>query len=77
VKHFPRQVFLRNGEAATLTGMVPVEGALMVQGIRHRTAAPDLWLASGKWTYREEDHPFDVVTIVTPQGEAVALNAIP
>ena len=74
---YPRQVRLRNGHSARVDGLVKLgpEGAeqAFLQG-SHTGAAVELWKGCGRWSYRDADHPLDIVTMFTPGGEAVAIN---
>lgn len=74
---YPRQVRLRNGRMARVDGLVKLgpEGAeqAFLQG-SHADCGVELWKGCGRWSYRDADHPLDIVTMFTPGGVGMAIN---
>ena len=66
-------VFLRNGEAAFVTGRLrDPESAFTMIG--HRASAPavvELWTEEGHWREDRDPHHFDIVTLVAANGEKI------
>lgn len=74
---YPRQVRLRDGSFARVNGAVQIgpndQLETMLQGSRQGCAV-ELWKGCGRWSWRDADHPLDIVTMFTPEGAAVAIN---
>lgn len=74
---FPKLVFLRDGSAATINGMIrtgEADQSLMIHGDHTRDGSFDLWLPTGRWSYRPCDHPLDIVSLVVSEGKKVEFN---
>lgn len=56
------QVFLRNGEAATLSGTCDLPTYRLTG--RRGMGTFELWTATGRWRDDNQDHPLDVTAIV-------------
>lgn len=79
INSFPRRVQLRNGRRGIIHGTVTFgqdDDTCMLCG-SHEEAGLELWLWSGRWSYRDTDHPLDIVTVFTPGGKAMAINNAP
>lgn len=67
-------VILRNGEAATVTGRCNVWD-FRLQGFRNKTPNDlELWTNEGRWFGPSTEHALDIITVITPEGQAVAVE---
>lgn len=65
-------VFLRNGQTAHVTGRVNVPPFALVG--RQNGGQLELWQEDGEWREDGAAHPLDIVSLVTPSGQLVALK---
>ncbi len=65
-------VFLRNGATAHVTGRVDVAPFALVG--RQPSGVLELWQEDGQWREDGAEHPLDIVSLVTPSGQLVALK---
>ncbi|MBI5770801.1 MAG: hypothetical protein HZA93_23695 [Verrucomicrobia bacterium] len=65
-------VFLRNGEAATVTGRINVAPFALLG--RRNSGTLEMWQEQGEWREDGREHPLDIVSFVTPGGGLVALK---
>jgi len=65
-------VFLRNGTAARVTGRAHVPPFTLVG--RQASGVLELWREDGEWREDGAQHPLDIVSLVTPSGQLVALK---
>ena len=65
-------VFLRNQESATVLGRTHVTPFALVG--RRGNGVLELWQEGGQWREDGSQHPLDIVGLVTPSGQLVALQ---
>ena len=68
-----QHVRMRNGKGAVVTGQLQTVDEMLLQG-GHRDQACELWKQDGTWSHRDAEHPLDIVTIYTNDGQATAIN---